>query len=274
MTPKISYIIASRNDNYCGDSLARLSNTLFHLSMYVGGEFIVVDWGSEVPISEKISILGFPAIECRGNIRFIHVPQDITKQYKTPFNEVVALNIAARRAVGTYVARLDQDIIIGQEYAKWCKELPDTGWAPAYFSQRRELAEDSIPSVANLKPENFPVWGNWPLTYDDFYKAAVGIILAPRSKWHLLRGYNEQLIYRNHMEHDLCRRFKQAIGLENLGLILNADFYHQWHSDVDTIGRPQNIQPTEEILHELAERIKVNDENWGMGQHKFEEVVI
>ena len=67
----------------------------------------------------------------------------------------------------------------------------------------------------------------------------------------------------NHMEHDLCLRFAAIAGLENLGLLLNGDFYHQWHKRA--VGVKVNpIRPIHDLRVQASHKAYANEENWGL----------
>jgi len=59
----ISFIICSRNDNYMGDPMWRLSKTInylsknvFELGRHEQVEIIIADWGSEQPIADVVKL--------------------------------------------------------------------------------------------------------------------------------------------------------------------------------------------------------------------------
>ncbi len=105
--PKLSFIIASRNDDHGGKPMERLNKTIEQILKFCdldSTEIITVDWGSQVPISQ--------ATARAEQEQIIYVPPYITQQYPPAFNEVLALNIGVRRAKGEWIARLDQDILV------------------------------------------------------------------------------------------------------------------------------------------------------------------
>jgi hypothetical protein len=259
MTSRISYIIATRNDHFCGDPMERLRLALHRIAAVdPEAEVVVVDWGSETPVFDVMGRDVAPS----GRMRFLHVPTTVTRQFPTLFSEVHALNLGIRRSTGRFVGRLDQDTLIGERFVQWHqKQLKDDD-PRAWFSLRRDL-----PPNVHWPDPNALVWQNRNIRGADFFTGAVGILLAPRALWEQVRGYYEQLIHRNHMEHDLCLRFKRDAGLENLTPIIDCDFYHLWHPTVQ--GLPQNTPWSLEALEQmLTHGQQINGPDWGMEQFK------
>lgn len=246
--PAISYIIASRDDNFCGDSFGRLCcslDALMDANPEHDLEVVVVDWGSD-SLASKLDD------RYEGKVlRVLSVPQKVCNLFETPFSEVHALNLAARRARSAWIGRIDQDTIVGEGFIKWFEDnsfIPPT----AYFSLRRELPTQEI-------------WNQWSVDAPEFYRGGVGILLVPGLVWHEVKGYNEKNIHRNHMEHEFCLRLKALGGLQNLGPLLDppACFYHQPHEACQ--NREHNPQLTSLQLAAISHGpVAVNDENWGL----------
>ena len=113
----LSLILCSRNDNFQGNSLWRLQTTLNYLAeSYIALnrkyqiEVLVVDWGSEIPLRKDLLLLK----EAAEITRFIEISPQFAKKHQadSPFAEVLALNIAVRRAKGEYIGRIDQDTLV------------------------------------------------------------------------------------------------------------------------------------------------------------------
>src|SRR5207237_7668366 len=164
--PRITYIIASRNDNFCGDPMDRLRRVLRRvLQSEHDAEVIVADWGSAKPIADVMA----RRISASRRIRFLHVPPKITRELKTPFSEVHALNLAARNAKGLFIGRLDQDTLIGDRFVSWLNhDLRDED-RRAWFSLRRDLP----PGVPWPDP-HAPVWQGRSIDWPEFFTGAVG----------------------------------------------------------------------------------------------------
>jgi hypothetical protein len=255
----ISFVLVTRNDNYEGSPMERLKTSLHHnlknLKKYFNINFnefeiLIGDWGSDTPITKKML-----DIEEYSNTKIIYFNKNLTSQFDTPFNEVHSLNYLIRNSKNNYVARLDQDIIIGEKFFEYVKqtELSET---KLYWSTRRDLFEtfdneDYSQNKLNFDPNS-----------SLFYKAAVGIIVANKNLWSEIKGYNENHIQRNHMEHDLYSRFINKIGIDNLinlGTLLDVPFYHIYHKRIDGNNRKINDENNSSFF---------NNENWGLEEHK------
>lgn len=266
-TPKISFVIASRNDNYCGDSKYRLRKVLTRLISANGGldglnpalaEIIVVDWGSKRPLHDELWSY------VKNGVRFLYVPKSVTDLWDTPFEECHALNLAARKARGTWIGRLDQDTVPGQMFFDWFQSPPEPN--QVFFSGRRDLKEfQTVDPNSKLTPDG-------PINPDNlstsFYRGAVGILLAPKSVWHECRGYDERLILRLHTEHDFIYRLRNVCPVADLGKMLDYCFYHLWHSREEGDARPRNpSRSAEQIAESLGNATYVNDSQWGLAAY-------
>jgi hypothetical protein len=250
----ISFVLVTRNDNYEGNPIDRLKNSLQHninnLKKYFDNnfnefEFLIGDWGSDTPITKKML-----NVEEYSNIKIFYFDKNITSQFNTPFNEVHSLNFLIRNSNNNYISRLDQDIIIGEEFFEYLKQN-GLNENKLYWSTRRDLFEnfnnvDFSQNDLNYNP-NVP----------SFFQAAIGIIIASKNLWFDIKGYNENNIQRNHMEHDLYSRFIEKIGIDNLvnlGVILDSPFYHLYHTRIQNKLRQSNNFGLPFI----------NNENWGL----------
>jgi len=250
----ISFVLVTRNDNYEGNPMERLITSLHlnlkNLKKYFSNnfndfEFLIGDWGSETPITKKM----LDVEEC-PNVKIVYFNKDITSRFDTPFNEVHSLNYLIRNSSNNYVARLDQDIIVGEKFFEY---LEQNGLIEnkLYWSTRRDLFntfsdENYTQNKLNFNPND-----------PSFYLAAIGIIIANKNLWYDIKGYNENNIQRNHMEHDLYVRFIEKIGITNLinlGSILDSPFYHLDHVRVMGNTRKNN-------QYNLP---NINDDNWGL----------
>src|SRR5215210_7087051 len=218
MTPRLSLIVSSRNDDYMCTSRWRLETSLNYVGANVRAlrcngavEIIVADWGSEVPLREVLRL----SPEAAAIVSFVHVPPTVACQLQldSPFPEVLAVNAAARRARGEYIGRIDQDTLVSARFLEAFDRLY-TGEQPLpvpldsalLFSQRRDIPFEfaarspSMWAVAQFircfkpllrveLPRDLP-----------WYATSVGIWLLHRNLWDECGGYDERMIYMNSME--------------------------------------------------------------------------
>ena len=144
MDPLLTLILATRNDNYNGDPMARLRASLGRTLANAGDlpmEIIVCDWGSANPVMN--------VIDRDPRVAHIHISQSKAATFSTPFYETKALNIAARAAEGRWIGRMDQDTIIGKRFFDWfASGKADAG--SVYFSPRRQLPEGLMAEAVNM----------------------------------------------------------------------------------------------------------------------------
>lgn len=250
----ITFILVTKNDNYSGSSIDRLKISLSHNISLIKQKFtsnndfeiLIGDWGSDDKITKEI--LGHHD----SNLKIYYFPKEITNLFDTSFNEVQSLNFLIRKSSNNFIARLDQDILMGDEFFDFLKSVT-LNENLFYWSVRRDLVEGvNTPNYNAL---------SWKVSGEDFYKGAIGIILSHKKNWISIKGYNENLIYRNHMEHDLYERFNNLLGTNscvNLGELLNVPFFHLYHDRTNLLEIKQNDfnQPF------------INDENWGLKKYE------
>jgi hypothetical protein len=259
--PKISYILVSRNDAYCGDSVARLQTALNHTGEILSknnvlqdSEVILTDWGSPPengPLRNALTLTD----PIKKILKIVEVPQDIALKYQkdSPFSEVHAINVGFRRSSGEFFGRIDQDTLIGERYINWFhedfhKKSLGFPWPLVAFSGRRNLNKDqsedyhkyvfdgsSYKDVKISHPNNFYSRVS-PQSKDMFlfYGGAVGILIVSRALYEAAKGFNEDFIYMNNMDAEFLNRLRTSTPFYNLGLRCDGDFYHLHHSQADS----------------------------------------
>lgn len=245
MKNSISFILCSKNDDYEGGALSRLQTSLNHnleITKTIDREFIITDWGSDTPLESVITI----PEEHKHCVRWLYVPKSVTEKYDSPFVEVLSLNAAARRSTKNFIARLDQDILVGNSFMHLVT-LNRFTENEFYFSNRRDFAKDQ-PVVCSQEKVFISPYGS------PYYHYAVGMLLIPKDLWFKVKGYNESMIYYCHMEHDFIARCDKHASLINLGAETNFDFYHLYH---------ERQQGKAKKLNTLNMPF-INDDNWGL----------
>ncbi|HUS22408.1 MAG TPA: hypothetical protein VMZ66_10400, partial [Aeromicrobium sp.] len=229
-----------------GNSVWRLQTALNYAGNRVGAlgldhqvEIIVTDWGSETPLADVVELTPAAA----RIVSFLSVPPALARelQHDSPFPEVIALNIAARRARGQYIGRIDQDTLVGDRFLRWMSGSAQSGVATPGTQLRTTLVfanRRNIPyRLAVLCPrlpivERFVKWfGDWLwIEYGRvIYRNAVGVWLAHRDLWRECGGYDERMIYMNDMEIDMVERLLPKYPIMDLGAQIGYDFYHLDH---------------------------------------------
>ena len=227
----LTLILATRNDRYNGDPMARLRVSLTRTlanaeaaGMPMDGlEIIVCDWGSEEPVKNAVPF--HPAL------RHLHVSKTKADSYETFFYETKALNLAARGARGKWIGRMDQDTIVGRRFFEWYV-AGNMEAGSVYFSPRRQLP----PSVEEEQDGNNH---NDPPTRTA-YDSAVGMFLLEREVWHRHRGYCEAMRFFNHIEVEFLTRLDKEHPIRFFAPEIDMPFYHLWHSRHDADPRKQN----------------------------------
>jgi hypothetical protein len=244
--PVLSLVLCSRNDEYMGNSRWRLETTLNYIGAEVARlkcqeavEIVVADWGSEPPLRGELALDPVAA----RIVSFVTVPPDVARraQQDSPFAEVIAINVAARRARGEYIGRIDQDTLVGRRFLRQFLAWVETGGpavrapleAALWFSCRRSIPYrfavrcPSFRAVARLV--NW--FGRWLQieTAPTFYHSGVGIWLMHRDLWDASGGYDERMIYMNDMEIDMAARLMTKYPMIDLGKLVDYDFYHLDH---------------------------------------------
>ncbi len=290
--PLVTLILCSRNDSYMGNSRWRLETSI-NLSLFHAKEanfldkleVLVADWGSEIPLSDVLNLVP----EAEGKVKFVLIPPRlaIEKQKDSKFPEVIALNVAARRASGEYIGRIDNDTIVGKEFYENFNNLlarRDSLWfdpSDAFmFIERRSIpyrfSSKSYPInyVSNyiktygptLKVETARTWGL------PFWWSPVGIMLFHKKIWHNSRGYDENLIYWGWMEGDLALRLDKKHLLIDFKDLAGNFLYHLEHYPSLTAYKDRNgpatpRQKNKPKIYGLS--YQVNDEDWGLNQENI-----
>jgi len=291
MNKKASFVLVSRDDNYCGDSLGRLTNTLNllgeRLSFFnkdINSECILVEWGSNT-LKNKLILNN----KIKKILKIVEVPNVISKKYQkdSPFSEVHAMNLGFKKSSGDFFIRIDQDTLVGDRFINWFFNEyhvdVSVQWPEIAFSGRRDLSPDQSKNFLNIvtdQKENKKI----PITHENhyfnkytcvknrfkFYGAAVGAIVIHKNLYNKHRGFNEDLIYMNNMDIEFINRICKNNPIYNLGLDIENDFYHQYHDRVDAAmvstksGEVIGKRKTNNIYYREFISRGVNRGNWGL----------
>lgn len=281
---QLSLILCSRNDQYMGNSRWRLETAINYAAKKVHElgrqnevEIVVADWGSKSPLSEALAL----SSEAAAMVSFVEVPHDLALelQQDSPFAEVLALNVAARRSNGAFIGRIDQDTLVGKNFLKFFFDLAEgkqsmvipVEKALMFSNQRMVPYRFTSRSPSFQVVERFVSQFGKSLTMEhrsptsDFYTAGVGIWLIHRDLWFDCEGYDERMIYMNAMETNMVRRLLLKYELVNLGKLINYDFYHLEHYHPQVVRRSSTYRKCNpRFPYSEPTELRPNGTNWGL----------
>lgn len=287
-TPALSLILCSRNDQYMGNSRWRLQTalewaaaTLTALGRDRDAEIVVTDWGSADPLRDAVALSPAAA----RLTTFITVPPATATalQRDSPFAEVIALNIAARRARGAYIGRIDQDTLVGPRFVRLFFDL---------VGGVRALDDPLVMGFSNLRQIPFRLASRCPpfpviarfvrhlgrrmppqhrRAPGPFWEHAVGIWLVRADAWDACGGYDERMIYMNAMESNMVKRLQRRHRLVDLGALCDYDFHHLEHYDPWTPRRSsvyRRVNP--HLPFSEPDTLNPNGPHWGLADEAFD----
>ncbi len=214
--PRISLVVAARNDDYGGNFLHRMQvfvNSLLTLwkRHELNGELIIVEWNPPEGKPRLAEALSWPPAGPSGSVRIIEVSKDLHGRLphadRIVMFEFVAKNVGIRRARGEFVLATNADIIFNDELIKF---LATESLSPDCFYRIDRY------DVALLVPLDLPVdeqlrfcaenavrvrgaLGTFPLKYMSSHNNWIyeGYLtkLSPRAA---LRWFKTKFVYRIH----------------------------------------------------------------------------
>ncbi|MDD5633661.1 MAG: glycosyltransferase family A protein [Candidatus Omnitrophica bacterium] len=286
----LSFATAARNDQYMGNSNWRLETALNYIGSNLeklnrlnNFEFIVTDWGSEIPLRKVLKLS--PAAQ--KITRFISVEQNIALELNksSRFNTVLPVNIAFRRSRGKYIAYTCSDILYSEDFLKALFEIIDGKRSldfdvdqTLFLTYRRDIPQTltrHLPDIFmldwcihNLK--NFLPYGGQTVTRSfrvPIYKAAATLLMH-RKLWYECGAFDERLIYWGWSEIDLMHRVASKYSYKYFDAIGVPDVFHLDHKRLGINMYP--FKKNEEVLSEI---FNPNPDSWGLKDFIFEENV-
>lgn len=158
MHPKISFVIAGRNDNFGERYLERVQACVNSIITFgnkhsLSFELIFVEWNPPANQPHIKNAIKWPSETKPNQVTIIEVPNEIHMQYKNHerihFFEFPAKNIGIRRAKGEYILATNSDIIFSEEMIKY---LATNKLAPNIFC-RADRYDIKEPIPSGLSPE-------------------------------------------------------------------------------------------------------------------------
>lgn len=128
MSPYLSVVAASRNDDHGGDPLIRtqifITNFARQCEKYrLPAELIIVDWNPVAGRPGLAAVLDLPSESTYLQARIITVPAALHQRFKyaeqLPLFQMIAKNVGIRRAKGKFVLATNIDILFSNELIKF-----------------------------------------------------------------------------------------------------------------------------------------------------------
>lgn len=210
--PYISFVIASRNDDYAGSMLLRQQTSLEifieQLERYeLDSEIIVVDWN---PPPERVPLKSALRIPTSSNVvavRFVEVPPEIHLRYKhcdkKPMHGAVAFNVGMRRAVGRFILPRVADAFYSDALVKLLSEKaldPNRIYRCDRLDVDPVILEKAGAGTAellaacerNVVKHYAPRNEEMPFGLPSLHREACGdFLLMAKEQWHAIRAFEE-----------------------------------------------------------------------------------
>jgi hypothetical protein len=159
LTPYLSVVVTTRNDDHGGDPLTRLQafvNCFDEQCRRTGlvAEVIVVEWNPPVDRPRVETLIRWPQ-PCFCTYRFVDVPADVHASLKysdvLPLFQMIAKNVGIRRARGRFILATNIDIIFSNELIEF---LASGQLEPGYlYRVDRHDIEAAMPLHAALEEQ-------------------------------------------------------------------------------------------------------------------------
>jgi hypothetical protein len=215
--PKISFVVAARNDNYGGNFLHRLQVFLKCLLILwkryeLNSELIIVEWNPPGGASRLAEVLKRPSAVPKNRIRIIEVPHALHRRIansdRIALFEYIAKNVGIRRAKGQYVLATNPDIIFSRELIRFLAS-EDLSSDCFYRIDRYDVGMEvplKMPVDEQLRfcTKNSicvrSTIGTIPLKYLSFkrYKILRGYLRKLFSPWDAIRWFTMKFIFKIH----------------------------------------------------------------------------
>jgi len=278
--PLLSFVMTGRNDGFMGDFVWRIETALnilarsaHRLGRLFDVEAVVVDWNSDVPLRDVVSLRS----EAAAITRFVTVPAAVAlpRQHDTHFPDSIVINTGIRRARGEFISQTGSDVVftaaalaalLGVLEGRIGEDLPlrsafMTGGRrhiPNVIIQRA-LPVEEFERYLERNAAFFPEERGGP-----GHAAPSNLMLMHRDLWHQCRGFDERFIYWGFNDIDLALRVTAGHGfipLENYGV--NSLHMEHWTTPRNYAPEKmfRRLNPVDNLMPELMP----NDENWGIG---------
>lgn len=204
------------------------------------------------------------------------ISPDLAKELQkdSSFAEVLAINAAARRAKGEYIARIDQDTVVAKAFLEKFFRLYEDKTifgipldSVFMFAVRKHLPFKFVKNYPSIRDIDFVIRYEGRFIRREeirpFWYSGVGIIVMHRDIWEGAGGYDERLIYYWAMDADLVIRAKKKYHLINIGKKMGYDFYHLEHFSTHIRASHRRLNPSW-AYSDYNKVLNPNGSNWGL----------
>jgi len=280
----LSICIIGRDDDYTPDFMYRLTTTLNYISRNLvqlgrlnDAEFVVTDWGSEVPLAESLAL----SLQAAEISRFVYVSSEVIRAAqggKEDFHTSMAVNVGIRRAQGEFILLGAGDTLIPRHSLEMIlrvlendRALPIRAKETLFLCPRYHIPWQFVERQPGLEAwDRYLLLSSSELNYANDSQLAVcsgaGGLLMHRDMWRNTRGIDERYGGWGYHDIDFGLRISQTypwLGLSSLGV----NFYHMGHGPVGR--RHAAVTNANPLDHNW--NVEVNSKDWGLGDHDFQE---
>lgn len=275
---KLSLVTINRNDSYMGNSNYRLEVSINYLAEQLAcldrlhdAEYIVVDWGSKVPLHDVLNL----SDNAKKITRFILVPVSITDKImdKSSFPAAMGFNIGIRRSRGNLVGISPADTIFTANLLnkvlspEFSSENNGNGGKSLFAFARKNISIEivkenlGIDELAAFLDKNEKLLTKKRI--HPYLFGGSGALMMRRSLWFECRGFDENILHWGWSDIDLCLRMRLRYPTRDMSRKWDVYVYHLDHY----LPGSTHEKISEPVLNPFV----VNAQIWGLSDQILEE---
>ncbi len=210
------------------------------------------------------------------------MPPEVTKNFDPPetkFSFVHSINVGIRRCFGDYILHCDFDVFVSYDaFSKVWNFLSTGERMLQYYFSRFHIREDDVierieRNVYECEMNDVKLFPDKRVLVENPYKFAGASValLCSKELFYNVEGYDERMIYWGYQDTDLfLRLWVDGHLAEDLYRSLNIKLLHIDHHRI-YCGMTNNPHLAG---RKLKRGIKPNGDSWGIGNIKFEEIIV